>query len=735
MRDIVLVFDDVQWMDEISMDIIKAVIKGAGKHFLVLSTRPQNILDSLGFDQNNSLSIKTANITLNGLALEDVNEFLISRFSSLGVESVDQELVKVMHSKCEGSPLNLQMMVQYLKSDECLKVSENVLGLVPEKAPIIQSLLERGLSQTIMSQFDKLHGGLRDLLERASIFGQHFDLNDVKNLSEESPNILSMRRLILERDTCEFVVCSEFDPTTTTLFSFRHAAIAATIYSTMSFSERSKLHRIAGENYEATISEKNREMLLPLLVYHYSLSDCHLKYIDFVEELSMYYMKRGFHAECRILIRELIEFVTANESSNLAPDNKRLASWYAALALSASTDFQLETVKTAAVTALLLIGRQFPLTEQEVPHYILKSLFRHLWLLMTKPPKRSITRAKKSNIHNEDITDMALFSLHYVFLGAGESIPDAYKLVTLLELLNEAIIIAGQEPAKWAVRAFQAAFAVRLVSMPISRYYYSSALLATTKCEEHEFLHAFPMFLALLIADNKYEEAVRMNEVFINIARQKAEVGMIQSSTNYAYLLRMHNSPQESLSLMLQQLDEAVVQDIYVSDNSVYNMMEIAIYARDMKKIRESLERTQELRQRLLNKSVAYKENRQAQIQVIVGELWISLFESKINDALEHVKELGSFVQSISAISHFFTAFTLGFFGVWVLITLIDTQDANVIAKKRLILSSHLEIPRKKLSAISRNHMPTQDFQTLFQAAHLLLKGSEGRRLSRHGSY
>ncbi|KAJ3095904.1 hypothetical protein HDU97_006433 [Phlyctochytrium planicorne] len=728
-NDTVFLFDDIQWMDSVSLDIIDSALKQSSKMFLILAMRPSQVLQSM--DSLGNGIVEMTSISLKGFSPADVEEFLKSRFP--GVARVQKDLVNVLHEKSGASPLTLQIMAQFLTSDDFLQVQDDELGFHPTKTPMVRQILENSISQSILSQFDKLHSSFRDFLLKACIFGQYFDLVDIEAISDD-PNctVETLSELIFRYDTFNFIECLDLNTPHPTLFFFRHISFSNSIYDTLSFSERSILHRRAGEVYESRLDPANRDLLLPTLAMHYSLSDCHSKHVDYMEELAFHYLSKGYYREGGTILKELISFANASEDL-LGNDKLRIAAWNAYLAGSACTSYQCELVDEAAKRALHLIGIKIPATERQAMWYAIKGFYRHYrilwkfhrWLKHGKPfqtgPDDEPLEATRV------VGDMAFFALNYISLSTSNSTPFR-TLYMFMEHINMVALNAPTNLSKWVVRAMQAGAGCRLQSRALSNLYYASGVYAFKKCNDVDLMSAIPYYMMYLMAELKFDEAVYWNDVFKRIAIQRAEIVSIQASTNFEYILQRFGSHMEAEEQLLEFLEEATLQDTYVGDQGIYCLMEIAILQGDVPKASMLISRAQKLRDRLECETKFYSP--QAATQTEVGGVWMAVLQSNIEEAVRRLEKLSEAVKQLTnSTSHYVTAMSFGYMGLWFLFPIIDDQGAAVAKDKKGRIAEALRSVKGFIRKFQVGNKYLSLFNLLFLSSYYLSMGKKSKAL------
>ncbi|KAJ3100524.1 hypothetical protein HDU97_002160 [Phlyctochytrium planicorne] len=350
----VFVFDDIQWMDSASQDILSQMMtfikeeNNAGHVYLMLCSRPSSELQPEQLEAIMSVP-NLIHLSLSGFQQEDVDDFLIHSFENWDLKFVDSTVLK----------------------------ENGTLRFHPEKTHFVSDFLETSLSQAMMMQFDRLNPDFQILLRYASTCGQYFNLDDVTELLPNSDKN-DWKTSIITQDIFQFLQEDRSGG-----YFFRHISIQTAIYESLSFAEQISLHRAFGQRLEDKLGSENaviKASILPSLHYHWWRTNDVKRKISYAEELGLLYYQKGYHEESLSLFLALSDFVDGPSADTTIPleyrSKSRLALWYSSLSNSASitnqTDISLEAalktlafhghlaLNTVIVLALLSSGNSFP---------------------------------------------------------------------------------------------------------------------------------------------------------------------------------------------------------------------------------------------------------------------------------------------------------------------------------------------------------------------------------------
>ncbi|KAI8831112.1 hypothetical protein BC829DRAFT_437855 [Chytridium lagenaria] len=328
----VFVFDDAQWLDPISLEIIYNIVRFCPKSNFIFFTRPIEEM-KIGFLRQIRQLDTTVYHSLQGFTIADVEQLIISRFLFADIKRVSERLKKAIFERGGGSPLASDMIMESLKlrSPEALKVMEGELDFASENINM-DGLFAKTLGAAITIQFDRINGVLQEFLKHASILGQYYHLSDAIVLLGADVTVREVRDWIEAYDRFKFLILpNDIIPYRDTRRGsavnedlaeeeaameyragecyFRHIAIMTTIYDSLPFGERQALHLKAAQYFEAMLLEEgDRSALLPTVSFHYYRSGAVEKTVTYLEELGMLHLKKFLFSECISTIENLISF-------------------------------------------------------------------------------------------------------------------------------------------------------------------------------------------------------------------------------------------------------------------------------------------------------------------------------------------------------------------------------------------------------------------------------------------
>ncbi|MGH2556533.1 MAG: adenylate/guanylate cyclase domain-containing protein [Actinomycetota bacterium] len=247
-RQVVAVFDDIQWAEPTLLDLIDHVAEWSrDAPILLVAIARQELLDvrpGWGGGKHNATTIQ-----LEPLSESDC-EVLVENL--LGMALLPEVSKSRIAEAAEGNPLFVEQVLSMLIDDELLQrdnghwVPTADLARIPIP-PTIQALLA--------ARLDRLGGEERQVIERASVVGKVFYLSAVSELAPEPMRpAVSGHLMTLVRK--ELIRPDHSDIVRETAFRFRHILIRDAAYAGMPKETRAQLHeafagwleRVAGEH-------------------------------------------------------------------------------------------------------------------------------------------------------------------------------------------------------------------------------------------------------------------------------------------------------------------------------------------------------------------------------------------------------------------------------------------------------------------------------------------------------
>ena len=267
---LVLIFEDLHWADEASLDLLEFLVDGVLENPLIClcisrQTR-EEALERLAKKAERYLGKHFVRLSLGQLTLEESQKLLAEL---LAVPKLPPGLHEQILARSAGNPLYLEEILRMLIDERKIHFTQGhwqpATGTLAETVGVPDTL--QGL---ILARFDRMEPILRRVLQIASVIGRNFSslvLRDV--LRQEEFEDAPLQTCFDELEQRGFILpqagLSDFD------YYFKHVLVSDAIYSALLKSERSELHGQIGEAIERIYPQRLDE-LVDLLARHYSYS-------------------------------------------------------------------------------------------------------------------------------------------------------------------------------------------------------------------------------------------------------------------------------------------------------------------------------------------------------------------------------------------------------------------------------------------------------------------------------
>lgn len=290
---LVLVFEDLHWIDESSEDVLKYILEGIlGAQVLLLFTYRPEFVHTWGGKSYHS------QVNLNRLSNR---ESLSMTTLLLGTDKIEIALEEFILEKTDGIPFFIEELLKSLrdlnfieKVDETYRVAKDIQTVT------IPSTIE----DVIMARVDSLPDDVKNVLQTCSVIGREFRhklLNRLIPLSEHELlshlSALKNSELLYERGVY---------PQST--YVFKHALTQEVTYSSLLVKKRKQIHRDIGAAIEDLYQDRIEEHY-ELLAYHYTRSTNMSKAVEYLDLANQKAIKIHALEEAKLYFDEAIELL------------------------------------------------------------------------------------------------------------------------------------------------------------------------------------------------------------------------------------------------------------------------------------------------------------------------------------------------------------------------------------------------------------------------------------------
>ncbi len=263
---VILIFDDIQWIDDNTRDFIKMVAENMERMrvMLILVERTEEESDELRLPIKDYIEIR----------LKPLGEHEMKKLvkTVINVEEIDDDLQKFLFERSKGNPFYLEEHAFMLVNDNMVEIKSNKAYLRGEPGSIPVKIEE-----LILARIDKLNDEERHILEVASVIGQEFSIKLLEYIIGNEKELREVIKVLEEKGIIE----DKTEDFTRGIYAFRHILIQRAVYNTLLKQRRRKYHERVAEAIEQLYRE-NLEDYYELLSYHYKFAGEKNKYLEYL---------------------------------------------------------------------------------------------------------------------------------------------------------------------------------------------------------------------------------------------------------------------------------------------------------------------------------------------------------------------------------------------------------------------------------------------------------------------
>ena len=248
-RPMLVAFDDVQWMDEASVALARAIARRLPRLLLVAAGRSADEAGDL--DRIRSLEPETV-IRLGILSNDAVVQIVCQR---LGVSSVPPAVAELVTNRAAGNPFYCEELTFALRDIGLVRVDRGDCwashGLTADFPVLPQSV-----KSVVVTRFDALPPENQLLLKVASALGGPFSRDLLQAVYPHAATIEGVDEMLDRLVARNMLKLGNKAPDNT--YEFRHGIFQDTVYE-LSFSQRRELHK----DIATVIEQRHEGALIP----------------------------------------------------------------------------------------------------------------------------------------------------------------------------------------------------------------------------------------------------------------------------------------------------------------------------------------------------------------------------------------------------------------------------------------------------------------------------------------
>jgi DNA-binding winged helix-turn-helix (wHTH) protein/tetratricopeptide (TPR) repeat protein len=353
---LLLVFEDLQWVDQATVDLIGALARrrGPGKLMLIGTYRPVDLALAdhplKALKQELLMHKLCREIALEPLSEADISDYLTAPAPDAGQPA---GLAELMHRHSGGNPLFMVAALEHLTQRGMISCENKSWQLRLPLEQIVVGVPE-GLRQMIEAQIERLSLEEQRALEAASIVGTAFAVdvaaaaaNQGADQFEDLCDRLSRRHRILRTATMQPLSDSNASPR----YEFVHALYREVFYQRQAPGRRAKLHRRVGEGLEVLFSERLSDVA-PDLADHFEKSSDWPRAIKYLLLAADRASRRYAHREASVLLQQAFGLASRLPDSDRAAIETEILEKLATIYVASFDMRAIETYEAQRVRAV-----------------------------------------------------------------------------------------------------------------------------------------------------------------------------------------------------------------------------------------------------------------------------------------------------------------------------------------------------------------------------------------------
>ena len=266
-RPLVLVFEDVHWLDRSSAALVENL-------FLVVAEAPIVIcLIGRGGQDSLTLGLLDAARRCEGLRCVDIQINRLSQRQTqqlvrnlLGGSEVEPQVLRTIERRSEGNPFFVEEIVRHLIDSGSLRRDER--GNWSAGRPADDLVIPATIYGVIAARIDRLPEDVRRDLLQASVIGRSFYHRLVRSISVSSDDGFERSLRLLQDHQLIFVKRREPEIE----YAFKHALVQEAAYGMLLHKQRRQLHCSVAKAIEE-LYRGQLEHLYGILAYHYTRAE------------------------------------------------------------------------------------------------------------------------------------------------------------------------------------------------------------------------------------------------------------------------------------------------------------------------------------------------------------------------------------------------------------------------------------------------------------------------------
>ncbi|MDF1661888.1 MAG: redoxin domain-containing protein [Planctomycetota bacterium] len=356
LEPMVLILEDAHWLDSASWELVLQVHLNVHPVLIVLVQRPMESAKAPGAVTTLLEFEHTQRILLGALSEEETRAFVCER---LGVTSIPDEVVSLIHERCEGNPYFSQELAYSLRDQGVVIVSGEQCQL-PEG---LDAIGEAGLPETIKSlttsRIDRLSPAQQMMLKTASVIGRSFSFRLAHAIHPMQPDLADLAGDVARLEELGILRVTKDGRRRSHMFA--HEVFQEAVYELLLYDQRKLLHRAVAEWYEKNFGDLASHY--SLLVYHWRQADDKEKVLEYLGLAAQYALDGHAAVEAIKYLEEALRIAGEKWADKWTAERRlQRGRWERALGYAYGYIGQVEKCRSFLETCLNTMG--YPLSSK-----------------------------------------------------------------------------------------------------------------------------------------------------------------------------------------------------------------------------------------------------------------------------------------------------------------------------------------------------------------------------------
>jgi predicted ATPase/DNA-binding winged helix-turn-helix (wHTH) protein len=331
---LLLVFEDLQWVDAATVDLISALARrqGPAKLMLLATYRPSD-LEPRGHPSKaltNDLLVHrlSREIVLSAFTEAEVQAYLASQSPAT---RVPEGLSSLLHRHSEGNPLFMVAALEHM-TKRGLICRENGGWQLQVPLANIELAVPDDLRGMIEAQLERLAPEVQNVLELASVGGASFSPAVISAAADVDPRTFEdlCEELSRQKQIVRWAGTHHSpDGTVSEGYEFVHVLYRHVLYERQPPGRRARLHRSIGERLRGLYSQRLDEVAAEL-AYHFEAGADWARAVEYLRRAADIAVRRYAHPQAESLLGRALELVRNLPEAERAPKEIELRAKLAA---------------------------------------------------------------------------------------------------------------------------------------------------------------------------------------------------------------------------------------------------------------------------------------------------------------------------------------------------------------------------------------------------------------------